>query len=234
MEWKPPDCGYYSGFGKPATRTGNPKPCSHGGIHSVALLYLSGCGALSVRLTFINVVEVAQRKHLPRVAFDNIPTRHDEDALNRVSTMPNPDKRRIARATPLMVSAVIASMAASSRQVRRRLFFFITVQALRSSLHYALILPEGRERGQNFAAPYRPWLACPPCPLRVHGPLRHPGARPAPPTSSRPPLGGFGRAVAPYGRAFLSATASRCRLPELGRVSSLRPKAATRQSVLAQ
>ena len=58
MEWKPPVCGYYSGFGKPATRTGYPKPCSHGGIHSVALLYLSGCGVLSVRLTYINVVEV--------------------------------------------------------------------------------------------------------------------------------------------------------------------------------
>ena len=140
----------------------------------------------------------------------------------------------IARATPLMVSAVIASMAASSRQVRRRLFFFITEQALRPSLHYALILPEGRERGQNFAAPYRPWLACPPCPLRVHGPLRHPGARPAPPTSSRPPLGGFGRAVAPYGRAFLSATARRWRQHEWGRVPSLRPGAATRLSVSVQ
>ena len=200
----------------------------------MALLHLSGCGALSVRLTFINEVKVEQRKHFPRVTFDNLPTRHDEDALNRVSTMPSPDKRRIARATPLMVSAVIASMAASSRQVRRRLFFFITVQALRSSLHYALILPKGRERGQNFAAPKRSWLACPPCPLRVHGPLRNPGARPAPPTSSRPPLGGFGRAVVPSGHAFLSATASQWRPPELGRVSSLRPKAATRQSVLAQ
>ena len=31
----------------------------------------------------------------------------------------------MARATPLMVSAVIASMAASSRQVRRRLFFLL-------------------------------------------------------------------------------------------------------------
>ena len=153
MEWKPSVCGYFSGFGKPATRTGYPKPCSHEGIHSVALLYLSGCGALSVRLTYINMVEVRHRKHLPRVAFNNIPTRHDEDALNRVSTMPSPDKRRMARATPLMVSAVIASMAASSRQVRRRLFFFITVHALRPSLHYALILPEGRGRGQNFAAP---------------------------------------------------------------------------------
>ena len=58
MEGKPSLCGYYSGFGKPATRTGNPKPCSHEGIPSVELLYLSGCGALSVRLTFINVVEV--------------------------------------------------------------------------------------------------------------------------------------------------------------------------------
>ena len=91
----------------------------------MALLYLSGYEALSVRLTFINVMEVAQRKHLPRVAFYNIETRHDEDALNRVSTMPSPDKRRVARATPLMVSAVIASMAASSRQVRRRLFFLL-------------------------------------------------------------------------------------------------------------
>ena len=117
------------------------------------LLYLSGYGALSVRLTFINVVEVGQRKHLPRVAFDNIETRHDEDALYRVSTMPSPDKRRVARATPLMVSAVIASMAASSRQVRRRLFFFITVHALHPSLHYALISPLGEGRGQNFAAP---------------------------------------------------------------------------------
>ena len=42
----------------PATRTGNPKPCSHEGIPCMALLYLSGCGALSVRLTYINVVEV--------------------------------------------------------------------------------------------------------------------------------------------------------------------------------
>lgn len=58
MEWKPSLCGYCSGFGKPATRAGNPKPYSHEGIHSVALLYLSGCGALSVRLTYINVVEV--------------------------------------------------------------------------------------------------------------------------------------------------------------------------------
>ena len=58
MEWKPSVCGYFSGFGKPATRTGYPKPCSHEGIHYVALLYLSGCGALSVRLTYINVVEV--------------------------------------------------------------------------------------------------------------------------------------------------------------------------------
>ena len=153
MQGKPSVCGYFSGFGMPATRTGNPKPCSHEGIPCVALLYLSGCGALSVRLTFINVVKVKQRKHLPRVAFNNIPTRHDEDALNRVSTMPSPDKRRVARATPLMVSASIASMAASSRQVRRRLFFFITVHALRPSLHYALILPKGKERGQNFAAP---------------------------------------------------------------------------------
>lgn len=108
------------------------------------------------------------------------------------------------------------------------------MHALRPSLHYALILPEGRGRGQNFAAPYRPWLACPPCPLRVHGPLRHPGARPAPPTSSRPPLGGFGRAVAPYGRAFLSATARRWRQHEWGREPSLRPDAATRRSVSVQ
>ena len=63
-----------------------------------------------------------------------------------------------------MVSAIIASMAASSRQVRWAHFFLITVHALRPSLRYALILPEGRERGQNFAAPYRPWLACPLCP----------------------------------------------------------------------
>ena len=125
MEGKPSLCGYYSGFGKPAARTGNPKPCSHEGIPSVELLYLPGYGTLSVRLTYINVVKVRQRKHLPRVAFDNIATRHDEDALLRVSTMPSPDKRRIARATPLMVSAVIASMAASSRQVRRRLFFLL-------------------------------------------------------------------------------------------------------------
>lgn len=58
MEWKHSLCGYCSGFGKPATRAGNPKPYSHEGIHSVALLYLSGCGVLSVRLTYINVVEV--------------------------------------------------------------------------------------------------------------------------------------------------------------------------------
>ena len=56
----------------------------------MALLYLSGCGALSVRLAYIKVVEVKQRTHLPRVAFDNLPTRHDEDALDRVSTMPSP------------------------------------------------------------------------------------------------------------------------------------------------
>ena len=30
----------------------------------MALLYLSGCGALSVRLTYINVVEVEQRSKL--------------------------------------------------------------------------------------------------------------------------------------------------------------------------
>lgn len=42
----------------PASKTGNPKPYSHEGIPSVALLYLSECGALSVRLTFIKVVEV--------------------------------------------------------------------------------------------------------------------------------------------------------------------------------
>ena len=70
-------------------------------------------------------------------------------------------------------------------------YFFYYRASPPNSLHYALILPEGRERGQNFAAPYRPWLACPPCPLRVHGPLRHPGARPAPPSSSRPPTGGL-------------------------------------------
>lgn len=64
MEWKPSVCGYYSGFGKPATRTGNPKPCSHEGIHSVELLYLSGYEALSVRLTFFNVVEITQRSWL--------------------------------------------------------------------------------------------------------------------------------------------------------------------------
>ena len=58
----------------------------------MALLYLSGCGALSVRLSFINVVEIAQRLHLPRVAFDNTPTRQDEDALLRVSTLPSPKK----------------------------------------------------------------------------------------------------------------------------------------------
>ena len=57
----------------------------------MALLHLSGCGALSVRLTFINVVKVKQRKHLPRIAFNNTPTRHDEDALLRVSTMPSPE-----------------------------------------------------------------------------------------------------------------------------------------------
>ena len=58
MEGNPSLCGYYSGFGKPAARTGNPKPCSHEGIPSVELLYLSGCGALSVRLTYINVLGV--------------------------------------------------------------------------------------------------------------------------------------------------------------------------------
>ena len=58
MEWKPSFCGYFSGFGKPTLRIGIPKPYSHEGIHSVALLYLSGCGALSVRLTYINVVKV--------------------------------------------------------------------------------------------------------------------------------------------------------------------------------
>ena len=72
MEGKPSFCGYYSGFGKPATRTGNPKPCSHEGIPSVELLYLSGNGALSVRLTFINVVEVEQRSWLRYRGFATI------------------------------------------------------------------------------------------------------------------------------------------------------------------
>lgn len=58
MEWKPSLCGYYSGFGKPIQWVGIPKPCSHEGIHSMVLLYLSGYGALSVRLAYINVVEV--------------------------------------------------------------------------------------------------------------------------------------------------------------------------------
>ena len=40
----------------------------------MALLHLSGCGALSVRLTFINVVEVAQRLHLPRGALVDVAT----------------------------------------------------------------------------------------------------------------------------------------------------------------
>ena len=56
----------------------------------MALLYLSGCGALSVHLSYINVVEVRQRKHLPRGAEVDEATRHDEDALNRISTMPSP------------------------------------------------------------------------------------------------------------------------------------------------
>ena len=72
MEGKPSLCGYYSGFGKPATRTGNPKPCSHEGISSVELLYLSGNGALSVRLTYIEVVEVVQRSWLRYRGFATI------------------------------------------------------------------------------------------------------------------------------------------------------------------
>ena len=203
---------------------------------------------LSVRLTYINVVEVdnvvgyaivtsRQTKSLSRGLCPYHPNRVAHYRYTLKMRLPDTctlsPLRRVARATPLMVGAVIASMAASSRQVRWAHFFYYRASPS-FALHYALVLPDGKERGQNFAAPYRPWLACPPCPLRVHGPLRHPGARPAPPTSSRPPLGGFGRAVAPVGRAFLSATASQCRLPELGRVSSLRPKAATRQSVLAQ
>ena len=72
MEEKPSICGYYSGFGKPATRTGNPKPCSHEGIPSVELLYLSGYGVLSVRLTYFNVVEVEQRSKLRYRGFTTI------------------------------------------------------------------------------------------------------------------------------------------------------------------
>ena len=72
MEEKPSFCGYYSGFGKPATRTGNPNPCSHEGIPSVELLYLSGYGTLSVRLTCINVVKVEQRSRLRYRGFATI------------------------------------------------------------------------------------------------------------------------------------------------------------------
>ena len=83
MEWKPSFCGYYSGFGKPTLRIGIPKPYSHEGIHSVALLYLSGCGALSVRLTYINVVEVEQRSWLRYRGFTTI-------EVVQLGTMPQP------------------------------------------------------------------------------------------------------------------------------------------------
>ena len=33
LRWQPLGCGYCSGFGKPASRTGNPKPYSHRGSH---------------------------------------------------------------------------------------------------------------------------------------------------------------------------------------------------------
>ena len=106
----------------------------------MALLYLSGCGALSVRLTYINVVEVdnvvgyaiVASRHSKSFSWGLCPNHPNRVAHYRYTlNMRLPDTctlsplRRVARATPLMVSAVIASMAASSRQVRRRLFFLL-------------------------------------------------------------------------------------------------------------
>lgn len=104
------------------------------------LLHLSGCGALSVRLTYINVVEVdnvvsyaivasRQSKSLSRGLCPYHPNRVAHYRYTLKMRLPDTctlsPLRRVARATPLMVSAVIASMAASSRQVRRRLFFLL-------------------------------------------------------------------------------------------------------------
>ena len=96
----------------------------------------------------------------------------------------------MARATPLMVSAVIASMAASSRQVRRRLFFYYrarppTFPPLRPNPAFR------RGAWAELRCPVTPLARVPP--VSLYGPRPASASRGAPRSSYvvAPPTGGL-------------------------------------------